>query len=368
MSLKNYRQVFMRVNLLVIFFLLLGCSSVSAHKRSRKTKPIVKTEKKSEKKSNSLGLRYYKKHYKNWKKYFSTKRKKGFLRFLKNGARYKDIVENIMQVNGLPKELYYVGMIESGFYLKAKSHANAVGPWQFIKGTGKRYGLRIDKYVDERKSIFKSTWAAAQYFKDLYNIFGSWELALCAYNAGEYRIINAIRKGNTRDYRTLVRKKLLPKETILYIPKVVVAMELARKFDRHHRKDTNLFNEAYAIDLKRTTNLKKLRQRLNINRNIFLKLNPDIRKNVVKVVGRKSFQLFIPKNKKKLIKRIASSLKPLKIRRKRKKKTYRVRRGDTLYHLAKRFKIPVRKLLALNSLKGSKIRVGQRLVLRKAEI
>ncbi|TDJ06041.1 MAG: lytic transglycosylase, partial [Deltaproteobacteria bacterium] len=170
----------MRINLLVVFFLLIGCSSVNAHKTAKKVTVSPKIKKVVNKRGNLLGLRYYQGHYKYWKKYFSTKRKKGFLRFLRNGARFKNIIENIFQVNGLPKELYYVGLIESGYYLKAKSVANAVGPWQFIKGTGKRYGLRIDRYVDERKSIFKSTWAAAQYFKDLYNIFGSWELALCA--------------------------------------------------------------------------------------------------------------------------------------------------------------------------------------------
>lgn len=351
----------MRINLLVIFFLLVGCSSVKAHK---KLKPVTKTRSQG-KPTNPLGLRYYNNHYNHWKKYFSTKRKKAFLRYLKNGARFKSIVENIFKINGLPKELYFVGMIESGFYLKAKSVANAVGPWQFIKGTGKRYNLRIDRYVDERKSIFKSTWAAAQYFKDLYNIFGSWELALCAYNAGEYRIINAIRKGNTRDYRALVKKKLLPKETILYIPKVVAAMDLAKRFDKYHKKDTNIFLNAFAVDLKRTTNLKRVRQKLKIDRNTFLKLNPDIRKNLVKVVGRKPFKLFIPKNRIKYLPRIASSLTPIKRRIKKRNKIYRVKRGDTIYRLSKKFKISIKKLLALNELKGSKIKVGQRLFIRK---
>src|SRR5690606_20591107 len=100
-----------------------------------------------------------------------------------------------------------------------------------------RYGLRVDKSVDERQNIHKATAAAARYFRDLYNIFGSWELALCAYNAGEYRIIGAIRKGNTRDYRELVKKGLLPKETIYYIPKVVAAKTIAKKMGRFETKN-----------------------------------------------------------------------------------------------------------------------------------
>jgi len=354
----------MKTYLIVIFLLLTGCSSVKASKKL-KPKPKQKITKTSKRASNPLGLRYYNQHYKHWQKYFLTKRKEGFKRFLRNGARFKTIVENIFKVNGLPKELYYVGLIESGFYLKAKSVANAVGPWQFIKGTGTRYGLRIDRYVDERKSIFKATWAAAQYFKDLYNIFGSWELALCAYNAGEYRIINAIRKGNTRDYRELVKKRLLPKETILYIPKVVVAMDLAKRFEKYHKKDTNMFYSAYSVDIKRTANLRQIRQKLKINRKTFLRLNPDINRNLIKVSSRKPFKLFIPKSKKKLLPRIAVFLTPQKKRIRRKNKIYRVRKGDTLYHLSKRFKVPLKKLLALNEMRGSKIRVGQKLLIRK---
>ena len=147
---------------------------------------------------------------------------------MKNGEKYRPIVTRIFKKHGLPVDLFYVGLIESGFNSHIRSHADAVGPWQFIKGTATRYGLRVDRHVDERRNIHKATEAAAGYFKDLYNIFGSWELALCAYNAGEYRIINAIRRGNTRDYRELVRKKLIPKETIYYVPKVAAARYLSK--------------------------------------------------------------------------------------------------------------------------------------------
>src|SRR5690606_21088104 len=113
---------------------------------------------------------------------FTVKQRDRFQRFLNNGEEYRHHIEAIFQEYGLPKELYYVGLIESGYYLGARSHASAVGPWQFIRGTGRRYGLRINSDIDERRDLFKSTHSAAQYFKDLHKMFSSWELALAAYN------------------------------------------------------------------------------------------------------------------------------------------------------------------------------------------
>ena len=99
-----------------------------------------------------------------------------------------------LESTALPEDLVYVAMIESGFSSKAHSFANAVGYWQFIEGTGKRYGLKIDSYVDERRDPVLSTRAAAEYFKDLYGAFASWHLALASYNAGEYKVNRSVMK------------------------------------------------------------------------------------------------------------------------------------------------------------------------------
>ena len=249
--------------------------NVSSEKKNFLSQTIKKTESVSvrndseeEVHSSQLDLNYKKKHYNFWVNYFTKREKARFQRHMLNGDKYSKLVRSIIRSHNLPEDLYYVGLIESGYNTHIRSHASAVGPWQFIKGTATRYGMRVDRYVDERRNVIKSTHAAAKYFKDLYNIFGSWELALCAYNAGEYRIINAIRKGNTRDYRKLVQKNLIPKETIYYIPKVAAAIYL----DENRRKygfttgqaNQDLLN-AEEVKLTDTFSLKKLSKDINLS-------------------------------------------------------------------------------------------------------
>jgi len=168
-----------------------------------------------------------------WVEYFTQKQRDRFQRFINNGEEYRHHIEKVFVENNLPKELYFVGLIESGYYLGARSHASAVGPWQFIRGTAKRYGLRMSSEIDERQDLFKASRAAANYFKDLHNIFSSWELALAAYNAGEYGIIRRIMKHGTRDFYELSKRKLLPTETINYVPKVLAAMHVVNNAEKY---------------------------------------------------------------------------------------------------------------------------------------
>ena len=339
----------------------------------------VKIEQHDEKSDKQeLSLRYKKKHYQHWLKYFSGKNKKRFLRQLRNGDKYREIVRSVFKKHGLPEDLFYVGLIESGFYTHARSHAAAVGPWQFIRGTGKRYKLRIDRHVDERRSIYKSTEAAAQYFKDLYNIFGSWELALCAYNAGEYRIINAIRKGNTRNYKTLVKKNLIPKETVFYIPKVVVARYLDKKWNRViDQKKQDFYNNVGSLRIEQTLNLSKIAQNIGLGWKTLKKLNPDLNSYWIRP-RRRAFFLYLPTNKKQITinylkksgydikkryvkKQSSRNEKKYASRTRGKRKYYRVRRGDNLTGIAKKFGTTVKKIKNQNRLRSGKILVGQRL-------
>jgi membrane-bound lytic murein transglycosylase D len=160
---------------------------------------------------------------------FQSPWKQSFNGWLTRATRYLPMMKEIMRKEGLPEDLVYVAMIESGFTLNARSVANAVGPWQFMSATGRRYALRIDQWVDERKDPVKATVAAAMYLKELYGIFNNdWYLATAGYNAGENKILRAIGKYNTSDFWEISRGSYLKRETKDYVPKLLAAAIIAK--------------------------------------------------------------------------------------------------------------------------------------------
>jgi len=326
-----------------------------------------------------------------WVDYFTKKNRDRFQRFLNNGEEYRHHIEAVFQQYGLPKELYFVGLIESGYYLGARSHASAVGPWQFIKATGRRYGMVITHEMDERQDLFKATHAAAQYFKDLHNIFSSWELALAAYNAGENGMIRRIMKYGTRDFYKLSRNKQLPSETINYVPKVLAAMHIVNNAKAYGfelpKKQHRLFDQTVLLPAKRNVTLQSIAKNLNVDHRILKKLNPELRRNITPRHFAGTYMLRVPKSKyayelaeevktsapvvatittlpkfsrpesrKELNRRTAAALVP---------KIHRVRKGDTIINLAKAYKTTPRALAENNNLSSwrAKLKVGQRLQL-----
>ncbi|RJR47064.1 MAG: hypothetical protein C4567_01415 [Deltaproteobacteria bacterium] len=159
--------------------------------------------------------------------YFSTERKEVIRRQLARSTLYLPMIKKTFQEYGLPDDLAYLAMIESGFNPNARSHAGACGLWQFIKGTGRRYGLVINNKVDERFDPEKSTRAAARYLLDLYKQFGSWYLAAASYNCGEGRVQKELNKGN-QNFWELSANKCLPDETKNYVPQMIAAIIIAR--------------------------------------------------------------------------------------------------------------------------------------------
>jgi membrane-bound lytic murein transglycosylase D len=148
--------------------------------------------------------------------------------WLKRMGRYRTLITRTLEKHRVPRSLIYVAMIESGFNPRLTSRAGAAGIWQFMKRTGRGYGLQRDYWIDERRNPKLSTEAGARYLKDLHKRFGSWELALAAYNAGYFAVQRSIKKYNTNDYWQICRYESgLPWSTTLYVPKVLATAIVA---------------------------------------------------------------------------------------------------------------------------------------------
>ena len=158
-----------------------------------------------------------------WIHYFQTVIGERFGTYLDRKTRYEPMIRRKLREAGLPQDLIYLSLIESGMNPNAYSRASAVGLWQFIAGTGRRYGLEISYWVDERRDPEKATDAALRHLEDLYEEFGSWYLAMAAYNGGPNRIRRGLRRVPGATFRDLADRRLLPRETRDYVPKIIAA-------------------------------------------------------------------------------------------------------------------------------------------------
>lgn len=336
------------------------------------------------------------KRVKFWIDYFAVKQRDRFQRFLNNGEMYRPIIEKILDEQNLPRGLFYVGLIESGYYLGAHSHARALGPWQFMPGTGKRYGLTVNRELDERRDVFKSTMAAAQYFKDLHNIFSSWELALASYNAGEYGMIRRITRHKSRDYYDLSRRGLMPKETVNYVPKVLAAMYVAEHAEKYGfvlpKGSARFWQKTKMVRAPKGVSLARLSDRLGVTQTLLVKLNPELRHSRTPRHYRGSYELRVPADKhtewmdtlvadepatsprikeiEDLKERLENPSAVVALERvpASKPRYHRVRRGETLIGIAHRHHMGVSQLAHLNGLSTKwKVRIGRRLRLSGEE-
>jgi membrane-bound lytic murein transglycosylase D len=165
-----------------------------------------------------------------WVKKFTTSQRGSFATYLKRMTRYEPMISQKLAERDLPQGLIYLAMIESGFNPTAKSRVAATGLWQFMRATGREYGLRVSGRVDERKNPARSTDAALDYLSDLYDRFGSWYLAAAAYNTGQGRVARVLKqvtgkkKGTDADYYRIAHR--LPRETREYVPKMIAAARI----------------------------------------------------------------------------------------------------------------------------------------------
>jgi membrane-bound lytic murein transglycosylase D len=297
--------------------------------------------------------------------YFQTRGRESFSIWLARSGKYIPNMKVILQQRGMPTDLVYLAMIESGFNVKARSHAAAVGPWQFIKPTAKRYGLRVDSWVDERMDPNKSTEAAANYLGDLYAMFQNWELAAAGYNCGEDRVQNAIDKYQINDFWQ-ISEFTLPKETKNYVPKLMAALIIARDPAKYGFVGIS-YHEPVPYETIRVApqkSLSEVARVIGVSPTKLKELNPalihdatppgnpypiHVPPGYASIVTQKNQQIASLKNVNPQIARSSGTFR------------YKVKRGDSLGKIAGKYGTSVSKIKRANGLKSSTIRVGQRL-------
>ncbi len=291
-----------------------------------------------------------------WIEYFQGRGRPNMQRYLSRSSRYLARMKEILKSHGLPEDLVYIALIESGFNSKAHSSAQAVGYWQFIRGTGRRYGLEQNYYIDERRDFEASTEAAAKYLKALYNLFGSWYLAIASYNVGENRIKRMVMKHYTRSFWELAANKHLPRETINYVPKFLAARLIAKHPQKYgfENIDWRAPLDFKEVELNnKGVNLRTMAKHLGVSYEVLRDLNPSFkrgiipkRKQVVKMrvpshIVDSKVEVALGKSLSKVTLNMASGAD----------RTYRIRRGDTLSHIARRFNTSIRSLRSANNLR-----------------
>jgi membrane-bound lytic murein transglycosylase D len=208
--------------------------------------------------------------------YFQTTHRKPFALWLQRSGRYIPMMKEVLKQHGLPEDLVYLALIESGFNPKAYSRRRASGPWQFITRTGKKYGLEVDWWIDERRDPEKSTIAAARHLKDLYDQFSCWYLAAAGYNAGAAKISRAIQRYQTEDFWELTKHKYLKRETRHYVPKMIAAALIAKEPEKYGFTDI-VYDEPIRyekVTVPDATDLKVIARLCEVDYETIKALNP----------------------------------------------------------------------------------------------
>jgi membrane-bound lytic murein transglycosylase D len=294
-------------------------------------------------------------------RYFQTSGRDRFELYLTRSGKYSDMMRGILATYGLPGDLIYLALIESGFSPKAYSVARAAGPWQFIAGTGRRYGLRIDWWTDERRDYEKSTHAAASYLKDLYGMFESWPLATAAYNAGEGKIKKAVMRYRSEDYVKLIRHRYLKQETKDYVPKMIAALTIAKDpekfgFGGVKYEDPLEFDK---VTVPGGTDLPTLGRIIGVPYESLREWNPELRRFCTPP-NQEDYEIRLPKGYGSIAE---EHMEEIKEDANVTFLLHTVKKGESLESLASRYHTTVPILQELNGMKRPRVKRSARLVI-----
>ena len=321
-------------------------------------------------------------------KSFLKNRKRSFERLMAVSEFYFPLFEEAFDKQNVPLEIKYLAVVESALNPKAVSRVGATGLWQFMYQTGKQYGLKIDSYVDERSDPLKATEAAAQYMKNMYAIFGDWDLVLASYNSGPGNVAKAIRRsGGQQNYWNI--RKNLPKETQGYLPAFLATMYIYEYHKEHGIKPEKAPIKQFATDtvmIKRQMSFKQISELIDIPVAQLQILNPSYKLNVVPAYNDQTHFLRLPQDKMAVFTSNESKIyayvdreanlreRPFQIVRpivtqdsvntfqrlaQAKVRYYRVKRGDNLSTIAQKYDVAVDDLKKWNNIRGNKVAYGK---------
>ena len=309
---------------------------------------------------------------------YTKQRRQQMSRMMGLAAYYFPVFESVLDQFNLPLELKYLALVESALNPKAKSWAGATGLWQFMYNTGKEYNLKVSSYVDERMDPYRATVAACEFFEKSYSVYGDWSLVLASYNSGRGNVNKAIRRsGGKKNYWQI--RRFLPKETRSYVPAFIAvcyAMNYASEHKISSEKPRVLFHEVDTIEVKYQIDFEYLSSSIDISVNELEFLNPSYKINVIPKVEGRPYHLVLPVAKMGAFvaneKEIYAHFVELDAQKRKNYPKYseqdervvhRVKSGEYLGKIARRYGCSVKKIQQWNNLKSDNIRVGQRLVL-----
>jgi membrane-bound lytic murein transglycosylase D len=294
--------------------------------------------------------------------YYSTTGKTRFQELLGRSGKYMPMIAKVLNQEGLPEELGYLALLESEFVVNTTSRNGAVGLWQFVASTAVTYGLRIDHWVDERRDPVKSTRAAAAYLKDLHNRYGRWYLATAAYNAGPGTIDRVLQQSGAKDFWSLKAKTQLSEETRNFVPKFV-AISLIAMDPKKYGLDDVVYEtplDYEEVELGASMKLAALAQSAETDVVRIRNLNPALLRDSTPP-GEAGFRVNVPVEKAGVFlaniteKPLEKTTEPARV------VMHEVKKGETLFSIARRYGLEVSSLMDFNGLTNSRLQIGQKL-------
>ena len=284
-----------------------------------------------------------------------------FIESYRRSGRYRQQIVAALEEAGLPEELSWLPLIESGFKVKALSRARALGLWQFIPSTGYKFGLKRDKLIDERMDPIKSTRAAIDYLKELHAIFGDWTTVLAAYNCGEGRVLNVIRRQNVNyldNFWDLYQR--LPRETARYVPRFLATLHILDQPERYgiNLSDLDMPLQYETVTIAKQMHLKDVARSIAVEEKALFELNPELR---YKISPQDRYPLKVPAYKSEILLTQLHKI-PVSTPPRRAYVYHRVRTGQTLSLIAKRYRTSVARIMRANNLRRSNYIVAGRLL------